>query len=218
MTASGEPGGTGESVKGEVGTDDQARRAQTPEKGKGRVPAGKKDDRNAKEAGQKQGISSSALLGEMVWLCTMSEMHHSWPIGSIQQWLIPPLVHRQFRIYRRGRKPVGLVTWAHMMAATETAYVLNTRSLQPKDWTGGDRNWIIDFIAPFGDALRIGHDLRTNVFPNEVGRILMTRKGSDTLKIAYIHGVKAIEKARDWIANPTVDLGQENQNGEARDG
>ena len=28
------------------------------------------------------------------------------------------------------------------------------------------------------------------------------------MKIAYIHGVKAVEKARDWNANPTVDLGQ----------
>jgi cytolysin-activating lysine-acyltransferase len=152
--------------------------------------------------------SASAILGEMVWLYSMSEMHRSWAIGAIHQWLMPAILHKQFKLYHRERKPVGLVTWARMTPEAETAYVRNTRSLQPKDWVGGDRNWIIDFIAPFGDALRIGHDLRTHVFPGEVGRILQVRKGSDTMKIAYIHGINAVEKARDWDRNPTVDLGR----------
>lgn len=165
-------------------------------------------DNNDTGAMQSGSIPSSAVLGEMVWLYSMSEMHRHWPIGSIHQWLLPALINKQYRIYHVGKKPVGLVTWAHMTAEAETAYVRNARSLQPKDWTGGDRNWVIDFIAPFGDALRIGHDLRTNVFPNEVGRILQVKKGSDTMKIAYIHGIKAVDKARDWNANPTVDLGQ----------
>jgi cytolysin-activating lysine-acyltransferase len=166
---------------------------------------------DAKLNGAAKGGSmpSSAILGEMAWLYSMSELHRTWPMGSIHQWLLPALINKQYRIYHRGNKPVGLVTWAHLTAETETAYVRNTRSLQPKDWTGGDRNWIIDFIAPFGDALRIGHDLRSNVFPNDVGRILQVQKGSDTMKIAYIHGVKAVDKARDWDANPTVDLGQD---------
>ncbi len=151
-------------------------------------------------------LPSSAILGEMVWLYSMSDLHRSWPVASIHQWLLPALMHKQYRLYHRGKRPVGLVTWAKLTAQAETAYVRNTRSLQPKDWVGGDRNWIIDFIAPFGDALRIGHDLRTKVFPNETGRILQVRKGSDTMKIAYIHGIKAIDKARDWSANPTVQL------------
>jgi len=153
-------------------------------------------------------VPSAAVLGEMVWLYSMSEMHRAWPIGSIHQWLLPALIHKQYRLYRKGGKPVGLVTWAHLTTEAETAYVRDTRSLRPGDWSAGDRNWIIDFIAPFGDALRIGHDLRTNVFPDEVGRILQVRKGSDTMRIAYIHGVKAIDRARDWDANPTVDLGR----------
>lgn len=152
--------------------------------------------------------SSTGVLGDMVWLYSMSELHRTWPIHSIQQWLLPALKHKQYRIYHKGRKPVGLVTWAKMSADVETAYVLNTRSLTPDGWTSGDRNWIVDFIAPFGDALRIGHDLRTHVFPNDVGRILQFKKDSDTMKIAYIHGVKAVAKARDWDQNPTVDLGQ----------
>jgi cytolysin-activating lysine-acyltransferase len=148
----------------------------------------------------------ASVLGEMVWLYSASELHRGWPIASIHQWLMPAIAHRQYRIYRRGKRPVGLVTWARMTAETETAYVRNTRSLKPEHWVGGDRNWVIDFIAPFGDARRIANDLRRNVFPNEVGRFLRVRKGDDTLRIFYIHGVKAIDKARDWERNPNVVL------------
>lgn len=80
----------------------------------------------------------------------------------------------------------------------------NTRSLNPDAWNSGPRGWIIDFIAPFGDALKIGHDLRTNVFPNDVGRILQARPGSNTMTIAYIHGGNARKKARDPKFNPPV--------------
>lgn len=149
----------------------------------------------------------ASVLGEMVWLYAASELHRRWPIAAINHWLMPAIAHRQYRIYRRNRRPVGLVTWAQMSAEVETAYVRNTRSLQPQDWTSGDRNWVIDFIAPFGDARRIANDLRRNVFADEVGRFLRQRKGDDTLRIFYVHGVNAIDRARDWQRNPTVRLG-----------
>jgi cytolysin-activating lysine-acyltransferase len=152
-------------------------------------------------------VPSSAVLGEMVWLYSMSELHRTWPIGSIHQWLLPALMHKQYRIYHKGKKPVGLVTWARMSAEVETAYVRNTRSLQPKDWASGDRLLGLDLVAPFGDDNIMIHDLRHEVFPDEVGRFLRVRKGDDTLRIMYVHGVNAIAKARDRDFNPTVDLG-----------
>mgnify|MGYP002809508049 CR=1 FL=1 len=51
------------------------------------------------------------------------------------------------------------------------------------------------------------HDLRHEVFPDEVGRFIRVRKGDDTLRIMYVPGVNAIAKARDRDLNPTVDLG-----------
>lgn len=152
-------------------------------------------------------LPSSAILGEMAWLYSMSELHRTWPIGSIHQWLLPALLHKQYRIYHKNKKPVGFMTWARMSAAVETAYVRNTRSLQPKDWNSGDRLWGIDLVAPFGDGKQIMKDIRANVFCDEVGRFLRVRKGDDTLRIMYFHGVNAIAKARDRDGNPTVDLG-----------
>lgn len=163
----------------------------------------------ATDAGAAEGgsVLSSTVLGEMVWLYSMSELHRTWPIGSIHQWLLPALINKQYRIYHKGKKPVGFITWARMSAEVETAYVRNTRTLQPKDWNSGDRLWGLDLVAPFGDGKRIIKDLRHNVFPNDVGRFLRVRKGDDTLRIMYVHGANAVAKARDHTANPTVDLG-----------
>ena len=165
------------------------------------------DNNKTNEAAQSSPVPSTAILGEMAWLYSMSELHRKWAIGSIHQWLLPAIMHKQYRLYHVGKKPVGLVTWAWMSKDVETAYVRNTASLQPKDWKSGDHGWILDYIAPFGDAKRIASDLKNNVFANDVGRILSVRKGSDTMKIMYVHGAKAIDKARDWENNPTVDLG-----------
>jgi cytolysin-activating lysine-acyltransferase len=153
-------------------------------------------------------MSNATILGEIVWLLSYSNLHQDWPIGSIQQWVLPALLHNQFRIYRRSGKPRGFVSWAWMSKDVEEAFVLNTSSLRPGDWKSGNRGWIIDFVAPFGDAKAIAHDLKYNIFPNDVGRYLRIKKGSDTIQIRYLHGANAVAKSKDPKYNPTVELPQ----------
>lgn len=152
---------------------------------------------------------SSAVLGDMVWLYSVSEMHREWAIASIHQWIIPAILHKQYRIYRKGAKPVGLVTWGFFSKDVEEAYVHNPRGLKPKDWQSGDRGWILDFIAPFGDALSIGDDLKSTVFAEDMGRYLRVKPGSSTMKVSYLHGTNRIKDAKNHSLNPTVILGQE---------
>jgi cytolysin-activating lysine-acyltransferase len=151
-------------------------------------------------------LPSAAILGQMVWLYSMSDLHRTWPLASIHQWLLPAILHKQYRVYLSGGKPVGLVTWAWMSKEVEEAYVRNVRSLQPKDWKSGDRGWLLDFVAPFGDALRIGADLKNTVFADNVGRYLRVKTGSDTLRISYIHGTRRVKDSSNYEINPTVEL------------
>ncbi len=150
--------------------------------------------------------TNATILGEVIWLLSYSSLHQSWPICSVHQWIFPALMHNNFRIYRRGGKPRGFVSWAWMSKDIEEAYVLNTSSLRHDGWKSGNRGWIIDFVAPFGDAKAILYDLRHNIFPDEVGRYLRIKDGSDTIQIRYLHGAKAVIKARDRQKNPTVEL------------
>ena len=93
-----------------------------------------------------------------------------------------------------------------MSKEVEEAYVLNPRSLNPKDWTSGERGWIVDWIAPFGDSPLVMKDLREGLFKDEVGRALRVKPGSDEMQIIYIHGANAAAKAHDETLNPPVDL------------
>lgn len=151
-------------------------------------------------------ISPTAILGEMIWLYSVSEVHQQWPVGCIHQWLLPAITNQQYRLYHHEGRPVGLITWAWLSEEVETTYVRNPKSLDPKQWKSGDRLWFPDFIAPFGHARKIFIDLKNNIFPNDVARTLRYRKDSDTMKIKYVHGANALEKARDWDQNPTVKL------------
>lgn len=153
-----------------------------------------------------QAGTAMSLLGEMVWLYSHSKIHQRWHIASVQQWLVPAIAHKSFRIYREKGKPVGLVTWTRLDAKTETAYVRNPASLVPDHWNSGDRLWGLDFIAPFGHTQMIVHDLRTNLFPTEVGRFLRAKEGSDTLRIMYVHGADAVKSAQDRAVSPSVQL------------
>lgn len=154
-------------------------------------------------------VSNAAVLGEIIWLLSHSSLHKDWPIGSIQQWVFPALQYGQFRVYHQDQKPVGFVTWALLSKEVEEAYVLNTASLLPPLWQSGDRGWLIDYVAPFGHAKDIAHDLKYRVFANNMGRYLRHKEGSDTLNIRYLHGAKVADQAQDWKNNPTVELGKD---------
>jgi cytolysin-activating lysine-acyltransferase len=151
-------------------------------------------------------VTNMSMLGEIVWLMAHSKLHQEWPIASIFQWVMPALMHKQCRLYRRNGRPVAYVAWARMSKAVEEAYVLNPKSLQPKDWTSGERGWLVDWIAPFGDSASVMQDLREGIFKDEVGRALRVKPGSDEMQIIYLHGANAMDKAQDEQLNPAVDL------------
>lgn len=157
-------------------------------------------------AGTRPAPTNMSMLGEIVWLMAHSELHRDWPIASIFQWVVPALMHQQCRLYRRDGRPVAYVAWAYLSKEVEETYVLNPKSLQPKDWKSGDRGWLIDWIAPFGDSAAVMQDLREGIFKDEVGRALRVKPGSDEMQIIYVHGANASEKARDMKLNPPVDL------------
>lgn len=150
---------------------------------------------------QDNTLNASNILGEIIWLMSHSELHREWPIGGIQQWVMPALLHKQFRVYRRNDKPFGYIAWAWLSKEVEERYILNTSTLHPKDWQSGRRGWIIDYLAPFGGTREIVRDLKNGIFKDDVGRYLRVKPGKDTMQIRYVHGANAVNKY-----NPTVDL------------
>ncbi len=156
------------------------------------------------ESGQ---IHNAQLFGEIAWLYTQSPLHKDWAVKSLEQWILPAILTRQCRLYKRDGKPIAYVSWAYLSEEAEKRYVRASRDLHPKDWKSGERGWLIDVIAPFGDAKEVTRDLRNNVFVNDVGRALrLSNNKPDEMRIIYMHGARAVGKARDRNLNPTVEL------------
>lgn len=98
----------------------------------------------------------SHLLGEMSWLLTQSPLHKALPIEALEWLVMPALIHRQFYIFRDGERPVGLALWAKCDTAAEAklegGMIEPENRLTLEEWTGGERIWLVDLIAPFANA------------------------------------------------------------------
>ncbi len=157
-------------------------------------------------SGEQAARTGLSMLGEVAWLMAHSPLHRGWPLESLLQWVVPALALKQCRAYHCGQRPVAYVSWAWLSKDAEEAYVLNPRSLQPANWKCGERLWLIDLIAPFGDAAAVVRDLRSGLFRDEVARALRVKPGADQMRIIYLHGIDAASKARDESRYPAVDL------------
>ena len=104
-------------------------------------------------AGAQGPITISHLLGEMTWLLTQSRQHSALAVADLEWLIMPPLIHRQFYIFRDGERPVGLALWARCNRAAEEKIEdgLGQSGLSVEDWNSGDRLWLVELVAPFAD-------------------------------------------------------------------
>lgn len=95
------------------------------------------------------------MLGEMTWLLTQSPLHRALAIGDLEWLVMPALLTQQFYVFRDGEQPVGLALWAKTDAAGErklaAGLIEPANRLTLEEWSGGDRLWLVDLIAPFAD-------------------------------------------------------------------
>lgn len=117
------------------------------------------------------------LLGEICWLILHSPLHRALSMDSIERLFLVPAQLDQLRMYHRGARPVGLVTWAWLSPAAEAAHLAGERPLAPQEWRSGPQLWYPDFIAPFGDLAAIVRDARRVIPPGQTG--LGARRGPD---------------------------------------
>lgn len=98
-----------------------------------------------------------AMLGAAVWLAAHSATHRHWSIEDAQRLFAVPVDLQQICIWHDGRRPVALLTWAHLSPEVEAMYRARAGKLRPEHWRSGDRLWAIDFIAPFGRVAECRH-------------------------------------------------------------
>ncbi len=91
-------------------------------------------------------------FGEIVWLMSQSPVHKQFLVADLEWLIMPPVMLRQFRTYRHEGRPAAVVLYAFVSEEVERRLEAGAPTLRPGDWKSGDRAWIVQVIAPFGEA------------------------------------------------------------------
>lgn len=114
--------------------------------------------------------------------------------------MFPALKTDRYKIYKRDGRPVGYVSIALLSKAVEQLWLAGGYILQPEDWISGDRTWIMDFVAPFGDAetvrQKVGFEPEVN---GKVVRALRPDKRGKGLRVVTF-GVHQLRHQSDWTS------------------
>ncbi len=141
----------------------------------------------------KENVDNFKTLGEISWIWSFSSLHKDWPLSIMAINVIPALLHQQYYILKENGFPVAYCSWAKLNLKNEVKYIKNTNSLTVEDWNSGDRNWFIDWVAPFGHNNQL-YKIMRNKFSDELFRSIRVTKNSKVGKIYEFHGGKIDKK------------------------
>lgn len=111
---------------------------------------------DAANADKKRPVTVSHVFGEIVWLLSQSEQHANITAGDMSWLIMPPILTRQFHIFREGERPIGVALWAMLDEAGERKVIQGLRAtsakLEDAEWTAGGHLWLVELVAPFATA------------------------------------------------------------------
>ncbi|MEQ8814099.1 MAG: toxin-activating lysine-acyltransferase [Thalassobaculum sp.] len=118
------------------------------------------------------------LLGQIVTLLGQSPGHRHVFVSDLEWMVLPALLARQARIWRRqteaGALPVIYASWALVDEAVEARLRQGQMRLKPNEWRSGDRAWLIDMVAPFGGTDAALTELADQLFPGKTLHALVS--------------------------------------------
>jgi cytolysin-activating lysine-acyltransferase len=105
--------------------------------------------------------SDAESFGSAVWLWMQAAKLHDRPLYALDRMLLPAIQLGQYVLVMEiddagAKRPIAYLGWANLSAEAEVQYVISPiTSLTREDWNSGDRMWLIDFVAPFGNASKL---------------------------------------------------------------
>ena len=129
-------------------------------------------------AGDSPRDDMTRLLGQIVTLLGQSPGHRHVFVSDLEWMVLPALLARQARIWRRqtdgGALPVIYASWALVDEAVEARLRQGQMRLKPNEWRSGDRAWLIDMVAPFGGTDAALTELADQLFPGKTLHALVS--------------------------------------------
>jgi cytolysin-activating lysine-acyltransferase len=136
----------------------------------------------------KQELEKLPLLGPALWLFARDPMRRFTFIADLDWRLLPPLVLDQCKLYSREGIPWAFVTWARVSDSIDARLKSAAPLIAPHEWQSGDKLWLIDVVAPFGDSQVVGQKALREIpgvasaqawLPGADGRLVLTEVRRD---------------------------------------
>lgn len=140
-------------------------------------PTSSESGPEAPQAGTKPVPTVSDVFGQVTWLMTQSKGHRNFFVSDLEWMVMPPLLHRQFRIFPGKDQPLGVALWAKVSDEVAARLSSGQNRLAPNDWNSGENFWLVELIAPFGHQDKMLTDLQQTVFAGK--QVSMHATGKD---------------------------------------
>lgn len=129
-------------------------------------------------------------VGRIVALMGASAIHRKYSIEDLERLVLPCLLMDQAWVV-----PKACAIWAWLTEEAERSYLERSRKLRPEDFAAGDRLWIVEFIAPFGDVRNHVRDLQA---------LFYRRYGVVKARTCRTYGTGKVQKTG-WFTNAHLD-------------
>lgn len=107
-----------------------------------------------------QPFNETETLGALMWLWANAPHYAAAGVREAVVHVLPTLKNGQFALLCRNSEPIAYCCWAYFNEQTEQQYLQSDQVLrQPENWHSGERMWLINWFAPFGDSRLAKHIL-----------------------------------------------------------
>lgn len=129
-------------------------------------------------------------LGNFLELLAFSDLHHRYHSADyFIKSVIPPITHQFYYIYYNKKEhPYGAVSWARLSQRKMSKLASEFVELEYEDWWSGERLFVYDLIAPWGDAASICKHLAKEVFTLDTFALADRRKACNKKKAKFTSG------------------------------
>jgi len=138
------------------------------------------------------------MIGDVLHLMLQSEMHRDWYVHDLERLVIPAIENDRMLVKYVDSRPTGLFSYAFLPKFAEDAYKDGSAKLTADIWKNEPDDgmlWVIDFIAPYNNALSIGRfvqrtltDRYLETYPMDGAHFIRQAFGK---KVGYATGVQA---------------------------
>lgn len=118
-------------------------------------------------------VNEAEVLGASVWLWMHSERHKGAPLETLPTSLLPVIKERQYVLAFKDNRAVFFMSWAWFDEDAEQRYLTQHHLLlKEADWRSGNRMWVTDWVAPFGDTRQMAKLVLSQLFSDHCFRAL----------------------------------------------